>query len=161
MTLVTSEGNEIGRELYRRMRREFDFSQIVWTMLRYNPEMTRERAEELLDAFLQWLALVPSNTENAYVVMFQTPVEEAFHSFVLNTRRYEEFCKRFLGFFFHHDPLIEESGPGVEKLARYTVETLRNEFGDELHPELRRWQAEFTAGTYKIACVGPGGSCHT
>lgn len=148
-----------GHALYDRMRTDFDYSQIVWTMLRYNDGVSRERAEALLDAFLQWVSLVPLNTPEAYVVMFKTPVEEAFHSFVLNTRLYDQFCNRFLGAFFHHDPLTEETGAEVEGLARYTVKLLEQEFGPSLHPELREWETQLSEGTYKVACVGPGGHC--
>ena len=161
MAAIQPQRTDVGRALYQRMRNEFDYGPIAWTMLRYNAGMSQDRAQTLLDAFLQWASLIPANTENAYIVMFKTPVEEAFHSLVLNTRLYEEFCNRFFGFFFHHDPLTEETGPEVERLARYTVEALRKEFGDDLHPELREWQAELTAGTYTVACVGPGGHCHS
>jgi len=148
------------RDLYDQMRRGFDFSPVIWTMRRYDTDMSEARATELLEAFLQWVSLVPSNTPTNYVVMFQTPVEEAFHAFVLNTRAYAAFCEQFMGFFFHHDPLTDEAGPEVEQFARYTVDRLKAEFGEQLHPELRRWEADFAAGTYRVACVGPGGRCH-
>ena len=151
---------KFGKALYQEMRKDFDYSQIAWTMKRYNSEMSQSRADELLDAFLQWISLVPANGSDKFVVMFQSPVEEAFHSFVLNTRLYSEFCDRFLGVFFHHDPLVDESGPEVERLAWYTVEALEKEFGDALHPELREWRTWLEGENYKVACVGPGGHCH-
>ena len=150
----------VGRPLYVQMRKDFDYAQIIWTIQRYNPEITRDRAESLLDAFLQWVSLVPLNRDGKFITMFQSPVEEAFHCFVLNTRLYASFCERFFGFFFHYDPLVEESGPEIEEAARFTLDTLESQFGDELHEELRQWRCDFDAGTYKVACAGPGGRCH-
>lgn len=148
-----------GNPLYEDMREHFDYSQIVWTMHRYNPEMTEERANQLLDAFLQWISLAPLNTTNQWITMFKTDVEEAFHCFVLNTRLYRDFCDQFLGFFFHHDPLVEESGPEIEAAARFTLENLEQSFGSGINPELKEWRRQFENGTYRVACSGPGGRC--
>jgi len=160
MTLAASESAlQYGRPLYDSMRRDFDYSQITWTIRRYNPEMPEERAEELLEAFLQWISIAPLNNDHQWITMFQTEVEEAFHCFVLNTRLYREFCEKFLGFFFHHDPLVEESGPEIEAAARFTLERLEESFGEDLRPELKEWRAQFDSGDYKVACSGPGGHC--
>ena len=148
-----------GKALYREMLEQFDYGQIRWTIQRYNPDITEARADEMVNAFLQWMALAPLNTPERYVVMFNTPVEEAFHNFVLNTRLYGKFCNQFLGYFFHHDPLTQESGPEVEPLAKYTIELLQEAYGDELHPLLQDWVQQFHDGTYHVACVGPGGRC--
>jgi hypothetical protein len=150
---------QYGKPLYDEMRSGFDYSQIIWTMRRYNEDMTETRAHELLDAFLQWISLAPLNTRERWITMFKTDVEEAFHCFVLNTRLYKEFCQQFLGFFFHHDPLVEEAGPEIEAAAKFTVETLEECFGPGLNPELKDWRRQFDAGDYKVACAGPGGSC--
>lgn len=148
-----------GKPLYHEMTKGFNYSQITWTMRRYNPDMTEDRADELLDAFLQWISLAPLNTKDRWITMFQTDVEEAFHCFVLNTRLYNDFCQEFLGFFFHHDPLVEESGPEIEAAALFTLSSLENSFGEALNPELQEWRRQFDAGDYKVACSGPGGHC--
>lgn len=150
-----------GQPLYQEMVEKFDFSQITWTMTRYNKAMRAEEANELLHAFLQWFALIPANRANDYVVMLETPVEEAFHAFVLNTELYQRFCDKFLGYFFHHTPLREESGPEIDRLVRYTVELLEQHYGDNLHPAFRQWREQLDTGTYTVACVGPGGRCPT
>lgn len=148
-----------GRKLYAAMKSDFDYSQILWTMQRYNPEMTRSNAEGLLDAFLQWISLAPLNTRDRFITMFQTPVEEAFHCFVLNTRLYKGFCDKFLPFFFHHDPIVSEAKEDVHEWANYTVNLMESEFGAELNPELKLWREQFDSGTYHVACAGPGGHC--
>ena len=160
MTVAAREQDvRFGRPLYDEMLRGFDYSQITWTMRRYNDDMTQESADELLDAFLQWISLAPLNTADQWITMFQTDVEEAFHCFVLNTRLYRDFCEQYLGFFFHHDPLVEESGPEIEAAARFTLEQLEASFGESLSPELKEWRVQFDSGDYKVACSGPGGHC--
>lgn len=148
-----------GKPLYDRMKSGFDYSQILWTMSRYNPAMSKDEAGRLLDAFLQWISIVPLNDANQFVTMFQTPVEEAFHCFVLNTRLYKQFCEQYLGFFFHHDPLVQEEGEEIARAARFTVEKLEEAFGEDLSPELKAWRVQFDSGNYKVACSGPGGHC--
>lgn len=144
-----------GQELYKEMKLNFDYSQITWTMTRYNKSITDDKAEELLDAFLQWVSVVPAieiGEANTFV-MLETPIEEAFHSFVLNTKLYQEFCDKFLGFFFHHNPLKEETGPQIDAGVRYTVELLEKCHGTNLHPLLKEWRGLLENGTYKVACV--------
>ncbi len=143
-----------GRELYCRMLSEFDYGPVVWTMTRYNEGMQKEEAFRLVKAFLQWVSLVPIVEASETYVMLKTPVEEAFHSFVLNTRAYEAFCSKFLGSFFHHDPLFEESAPQMNKAIEYTVRRLEQEYGDELEPALRDWRTLLNEGLARAACVG-------
>jgi hypothetical protein len=148
-----------GRSLYEEMIKDFDYSQINWTIRRYNNSISETDANQMIDAFLQWISLTPFNTREIYMVMFKTPVEEAFHNFVLNTRIYQVFCQKFLGYFFHHDPMVQETGPEVERIAKYTVEMLEKTFGADLNPLLKEWRQQFDEGTYHVACAGPGGSC--
>jgi hypothetical protein len=148
-----------GKALFQQMNDEYDFSNVTWTIQRYNKEITEAKAQEMLQAFLQWFSLAPMDSDDRWITMFQTDVEEAFHAFVLNTALYQDFCSRYLGYFFHHNPLVEEEGPAIESAARYTVESLMKEYGDDLHPMLQEWTTQFANKTYKVACVGPGGRC--
>jgi len=158
----TSQSSQklVGKPLFEKMLADFDYGPVRWTIRRYEPETTEAQADEMIEAFLQWISLTPLNTKECYMVMFKTPVEEAFHNFVLNTRIYGVFCEQFLGYFFHHEPLMEENnGPQMEKIAKYTVEMLEEHFGDSLNPLLKDWRVQFDNGTYHIACAGPGGHC--
>ena len=148
--------NTCGKELYNDMISSFDYWQIVWTIKRYNKNISDPEANEMLNAFLQWVAAIPaiSKGENNVFVMLETPVEEAFHAFVLNTRLYQKFCERFLGFFFHHDPLTEETLETTELGAKYTVNLLESLYSEDLHPLLKDWRKQLNNDTYKVACVG-------
>lgn len=151
---MSTQTTVAGPELFDRMKLHFDYEQILWTMMRYDENQTRERATELLDSFLQWFSLLPAIQPGGTYVMLKTPVEEAFHAFVLNTRLYQEFCQQFLGTFFHHDPVTEERAPELVDGIRYTVELLEKTYGNELLPPLREWRNQLDAGTAQIACVG-------
>jgi hypothetical protein len=138
------------------MLQEFDYSQIIWTMMRYDERQTKESSNLLLNSFLQWIALVPAIEAGNIYVMLKSPVEEAFHSFVLNTRHYDAFCEQFLGYFFHHDPVTEERAPQMQNGIRYTVELLEKHYGESLLQPLRDWRSQLDEGTAQIACVGCG-----
>jgi hypothetical protein len=154
--MVCDEKVLAGQELYGRMLQEFDYSQIVWTMMRYDARQTKEVSTLLVNSFLQWISLVPA-IEDGNIYVLKTPVEEAFHSFVLNTRHYNAFCQQFLGHFFHHDPVMEERAPQMQSGIRYTVELLEKHYGDSLLPPLKDWRSQLDSGTAQIACVGCGG----
>lgn len=156
---LNKKDRPFGQELFHTMIDEYDFGNVTWTIQRYNKAISDAKAKEMLHAFLQWISLAPLNSDDRWITMFQTDVEEAFHSFVLNTALYQDFCTRYIGYFFHHNPVIEEEGPEIEAAAKYTVEALVKEYGEELHPMLKEWKIQFDMGTYEVACVGPGGSC--
>jgi hypothetical protein len=158
MTVQTASDERVlaGPELYDQMQRDFDYGPVIWTMMRYDERQTKESSNSLLNSFLQWIALVPAIETGKTYVMLKTPVEEAFHSFVLNTRHYGAFCERFLGYFFHHDPVTEERAPQMQGGVRYTVELLEKHYGDSLLQPLREWRRQLDDGSAQIACVGCG-----
>jgi hypothetical protein len=88
--ILTSTSVLYGQELYKEMKSNFDYSQITWTMTRYNKSISDDQAQELMNAFLQWISVVPAIEvgENNIYVMLECPVEEAFHSFVLKSHKY-------------------------------------------------------------------------
>ena len=52
-TIITSD-ILCGPELYKEMKSSFDYSQITWTINRYNKSISDSHAAALLDAFLQF-----------------------------------------------------------------------------------------------------------
>lgn len=147
-------GRPLGSELYRMMKEDFDASPIIWTMRRYNSSLGADEAAARFEAFLQWVALVPSVPQDNWYVMLESPVEDAFHSFVLNTRQYDAFCEKFLGQFFHHDPMPDQVSPNVVyEAAAYTIGLLEDAYGPTLTPYLQDWRKQLTDGTFRVACV--------
>lgn len=125
-----------GKALYLRMREEFDFSPVLDTAVREVGVPTREKAKEILDAFLQWFSLIPMVNADKALQMLRG-VDKIWHAFILNTRLYREFCRRYVGFYVDHDPMdVNDSSLPKEQYAAFTLKLLKEEFGDEVQPSL-------------------------
>ena len=143
----------------RLMKQKTDFSPIVRTMIREGWSKNEDEAFQLIDAFLQWIALVPFTDPKMAYVMLLTPVDHAFHAFVLNTEFYQRFCMNHIGFFVHHNPLDDAMSNKIKSRGGvfYTVELLREQYGEALHPQLIDWCVKVKSGEYtvsSISCVG-------
>ncbi|OJH33822.1 hypothetical protein BON30_46750 [Cystobacter ferrugineus] len=86
-------------------------------------ELSFEEAQELFRETLKWLWL------SAYSITHQTEVrqlaisqsllllDEMWHTFILFTRDYHEFCDRYFGLYIHHRPTVKEEE--AARLADY------------------------------------------
>jgi hypothetical protein len=75
-----------------------------------------QQAEELFRETLKWLYLCGCATREGFACAL-TPelgrLDEMWHTFLLFTRPYADFCERYIGFFLHHVPTEdEEAGEG-------------------------------------------------
>src|SRR3989344_7838963 len=131
-----------GPTLCREMRESTYFRPIISTLLRERSVSNEAEARNLLDAFLQWIALIPVVERGKVFVMLKTPVDEVFHAFVLNTAFYQEFCQKYFGFFIHHNPLDGDTSAKIDEGVNYTVDLLEQHYGEQLHPELRAWRGQ-------------------
>lgn len=133
-----------------------DMSAVHALLVRENPHLTTQQADQAIDALMQWLAghAVAPHVEPAYVMLFGV-VDDAFHAFILNTRAYMKFCKEQVGFFIHHTPVSDsEASELLESGALdYTVDFLLTEFGDTLSPLLHDWYRGVKEGTLGAAAV--------
>ncbi len=136
-----------------------NFKPIVKTMIRENWVKSEARANDLIEAFLQWFLVANHSEHDKPYVMFHGPVDKVFHAFVLNTEFYAIFCDTHVGKFINHNPLdselslIAEERGGIE----YTITLLQQIYGDKLHPELKKWVRLAVKGKLKassISCVG-------
>lgn len=136
------------------MLADFDYKPVIRTIVKSNPGLSDQQASELLDAYLQWVSIIPAVGSGNCVAMLDTEVELACHAFILNTRLYQEFCDRFLGFYLHHDPVDQDvSGDGTEVAAR-TASLLREHFGSQLNPAFDKWLVQISDGSFQLACNG-------
>lgn len=106
--------------------------------------------DEILDAFLQWMAAMPLKAINTPYVMLKSDVDRIFHAFILNTRAYREFCARHLGQFVDHHPI---TGDGARPDVVSTVEVLRATYGESLSPYLEMWSRDLEAEAWIVSCV--------
>lgn len=63
--------------------------------------MPREEFDRMLPEFQRFMALLRSYPG---LGMLSPQVDNIWHSLILNTRRYQEFCEKFIGRFVHHLP---------------------------------------------------------
>jgi hypothetical protein len=125
-----------GVDLYRQMRRELDVLPIVRTAVEDCGIPSPQEAMVALDAFLQWVAVIPLAGDQPYV-MLKGVVDQAWHAFILNTRRYRQFCELYFGAFLDHKP---SPGDPPARLVASTLQILKTHLGDELHPWLLQWE---------------------
>ncbi len=133
--LAAQVSRQSATELYERMKRD-DFSQVLFTAVKECGVTDDARARELLDGFLQWLAVIPDMSEGKNLQMFKD-LDRIWHAMILHTKFYREFCQRHFGTFIDHDPaenVLERQAKRVD--ADYTLELLRAAFGSDLNPEL-------------------------
>lgn len=132
--------NESSRRIWIRAMNTENFTPIVRTMLRDGVAKSSERAMELITAFMQWISVSTSSGKKPYL-MFRGPVDKTFHCFILNTEFYARFCEKNFGKFINHNPLDSDMAKIVVARGgiRHTIQLLKNNFGNELHPELQKW----------------------
>lgn len=134
------------------VRSTFNFDPVIRTAVEECNVPTKEDAENLLDAFLQWVAAMPGKEEGQLYVMLKSDVDRIFHAFVLNTSLYRDFCDTYFAHFIDHTPLDER---GSRPSVSYTVSLLQKTYGESLHPSLAEWAGLLDEDAWEVSC----GSC--
>lgn len=150
------------RQLYEHLMSFQDFGPVKQSMIANGVCRSEGRASELVKAFAQWFAVGATSVTKSYV-MLAGPIDRTFHEALLNTKWYFDFCYKHTGVYTHHDPLTLEQlsdFSGLKSMVQETLERQSAAFGDDLHPELKRWQHLFQAGKFQpesVSCVGNDG----
>lgn len=149
------------RQLYEHILATEDFSSIKQNMLLAGVCRTSERADQLLKAWLQWFSVGSTSVTKSFV-MLSGPVDHVFHQLLINTKWYFRFCYVHTGVYTHHDPLTPEQqkDPDLLFAVQETIQRLRTAFGDDLQPELKKWEKQFAAGQISlksVSCVSNDG----
>ncbi len=122
-----------GRALHASMLSAFDYTPVLDTAVQHYG-LARADAASLFDGLLQWLSAIPFARPGQPVQQVES-IDKLWHAFVLNTKLYRAFCDRFFGRYIDHDPLDRHFAEFSKKqYARFTLATLKQEFGDSLHP---------------------------
>ena len=72
--------------------------------------------------------------------MFSSHVDNLWHSFILFTKEYEEFCNNYIGYFVHHMPEIDKENRSLEKRKESLkdfeafIKNYEETFHEEIHP---------------------------
>jgi hypothetical protein len=62
--------------------------------------------------------------------MISPIVDEAWHTFILFTEEYENFCRNIVGKFLHHRPIISDDVCGKRIGVQNFIESYRKYFGE-------------------------------
>ena len=125
-----------GRALHAAMRTAFDYTPVLDTAVQHHG-FTRDDAAHRFDGLLQWLSAIPFARPGQPIQMVEA-IDRVWHAFVLNTKLYRAFCDRFFDRFIDHDPLDRNFAElSKQQYARFTLATLTEEFGGDLHPAFR------------------------
>lgn len=142
------------RELFAQIMAKQDFGPIKRELVRNLHATDPEAAQTLIEAFAQWYA-TGSVTKTKSFVMFAGPVDMVFHTMILNTPWYFNFCFNTTGVYTAHEPIAElsMSDEDIVDAAIYTTGLLENTWGDDLSPHLRTYVEAVKAGQYEAATV--------
>ncbi|MSR48190.1 MAG: hypothetical protein EXS13_14210 [Planctomycetes bacterium] len=114
------------------MRTAFDYTPVLDTAVQHYA-LDRATAADLFDGLLQWLSAIPFARPGQPIQQVES-IDRLWHAFVLNTKLYRRFCDRCFGRYIDHDPLDRNVAELSKKqYARFTLATLEQEFGSELH----------------------------
>jgi hypothetical protein len=141
------------------------------TVLRYrNPAIverfrnelpvTRREAEQIWRETLKWLWFCgtrPKDSGSAELLTSMIIVDEMWHTFVLFTREYTEFCQRHFGRYLHHAPSTHAEGVRFiarlkrdpARVRKQVLQQRRSQYeriAEGLGPAtLRRWYIDYAA----------------
>jgi hypothetical protein len=109
---------------------------------------SREEAEEVFRETLKWLYLCGRALREGFACAMTPEIaqlDEMWHTFVLFTPDYADFCERYFGLFLHHVPNDDEDevSEGGDEAVRGQLERQFGLVYDVLGEDtLRRWYEE-------------------
>jgi hypothetical protein len=110
---------------------------------------SREEAEEVFQETLKWLYLCGCSLRAGVACAMTAEIaklDEMWHTFLMFTRDYADFCEHYFGSFLHHVPNEDEGEEAREEGAEAVREQLERQFGlvyDVLGEDtLKRWYEE-------------------
>src|SRR5215216_881231 len=99
---------------------EYKNDYVVHCFLR-DYDMTFEEASDVFTQTIKWLYLCAHNQVNykgdikLAITKYVTIIDEMWHTFILCTKEYNDFCDRYFGFYIHHKPTSKEDKKKFEE----------------------------------------------
>lgn len=103
---------------YRELLDEITHERVARRIAKDHPELTLEQAQQIMDATIGFLVLCRDYPELSFEP--SSLVDIGWHTFLLYTQEYAEFCQQQVGFFVHHTP---SDMPGVDYSADGPIDT--------------------------------------
>ena len=88
-------------------------------------EIAREHEREIK----RFLALCILNPKSEYGM--RGPIDEIWHTFILFTKKYHDFCNNIAGFYIHHFPSVPGDKSSDEKPYLKFLKDYKDTFGEE------------------------------
>ncbi|WP_020406821.1 glycine-rich domain-containing protein [Hahella ganghwensis] len=100
------------RRRHRALRLDrFQFPEVLSRKVRQKyPHLTEDQSHQVIEGLREYFHLC-NQSGRRMVSMPSQAVDVAWHEFILFTRAYETFCRRYLGRFLHHTPAEAMTSP--------------------------------------------------
>lgn len=126
--------SEAPRFLYRQLISDRLWERLVGRVAKNNEDISSEQAEEIVDATLGFLKLCAECPDHQFVP--SRCVDAGWHTFLLYTREYYNFCER-VGHFVHHEP---SDGNPLKRPAHVLADTVRFMDEHEVPYSCKMWE---------------------
>ncbi len=97
------------------------WNRLVGRIQKDHPEIKKNEAEAIMDAALGFLKLCANHPENRFAP--SEKVDIGWHTFLMYTREYHEFCRDLGGNYIHHvpndDPRVPQERGALGKTVRF------------------------------------------
>lgn len=117
------------------MKSENDFTPVLLTATRECGVRNVKKANQLLDAFLQWFSLIPLLQQGQKLQMIRE-IDPIWHSMILHTKFYRSFCRTYIGQFIDHDPTDVDIETSKTEYANFTLNLLEKTYGSAVNKYL-------------------------
>ena len=120
--------------------------------------MDESEANFIFEDLLRWLWLCRTHQikqnnwlqKKSVSLTLYTPmniIDEMWHSFIICTQDYQDFCHQYLGAFIHHSPNVNELDPALPKASfnedpelKHMLHLVLTHFGKET---MQRWFVDY------------------
>ena len=128
---------------------------------------TRDHADSIEAAYKTYLTMLVKYPDHADDIMLSEDVDEFWHTYILQTRKYSEDCQRIFGNYLHHEPHVGEvTAADLEKRtaqAEMTRRLYEQEFGGTRQSE-EAWSGKSIradGAAYSSASVHPSNAAYS
>lgn len=106
-----------------------DMQMVAARMVKKGLARDATQAEELVTEYLRYMTIVSENQGQIFAP--SDAVDEVWHTHLLFTADYAEFCEKVVGTFLHHRPATDRGL--MQPCYHQTVHALHARFGDEIN----------------------------
>jgi len=122
---------------------DYELPDGVYERLKQKPPFNKMPEEEIrncVEEFKKFISLLVINRDNNRRLEMISPViDEIWHSFILFTKEYREFCGQVIGEYIHHEPDVQD-GASQDALRNSNFQSIRN-----FHEDYQKYFGELSS----------------